>query len=174
MDKTQDYMYFMKENSYLFNELKEHISMTYDMFFPVILVLDELIAKDFNISDLSKKEAEELFDEGYDYLYNSLDIVKSFLEGIFEDNVHELLAYDQNVYETIKLEELDSVIAEKDEDLSNTIDLLYQSIETRRNLGIEETEYIDKLVDKILKEYDYLPIADRYIEIADELGLELL
>ena len=174
MDKTQDYMYFMKENSYLFNELKEHISMTYDMFFPVILVLDELIAKDFNISDLSKKEAEELFDEGYDYLYNSLDIVKSFLEGIFEGNVHELLAYDQNVYETIKLEELDSVIAEKDEDLSNTIDLLYQSIETRRNLGIEETEYIDKLVDKILKEYDYLPIADRYIEIADELGLELL
>ena len=174
MDKTQDYMYFMKENSYLFDELKEHISMTYDMFFPVIIVLDELIAKDFNISDLSKKEAEELFDEGYDYLYNSLDIVKSFLEGTFEDNVHELLAYDQNVYETIKLEELDSVIAEKDEDLSNTIDLLYQSIETRRNLGIEEIEYIDKLVDKILNEYDYLPIADRYIEIADELGLDLL
>lgn len=174
MDKTQDYIYFLKENEYLLEELKEHISLSYDLLFPVIIVLDEIVSKDFNISDLSKREAEDLFNEGYEYLYNSLDIIKSFLENTFEGNVHELLAYDQNIYETIKLEELDSIIENKDGTLSNTITLLYQSVETKRNLAQEEIEYIDKLVASIINEEEYLPIPDKYIEIADELGLDLL
>ncbi len=57
MDKTQDYIYFLKENEYLLEELKEHISLSYDLLFPVIIVLDEIVSKDFNISDLSKREA---------------------------------------------------------------------------------------------------------------------
>ena len=174
MDKTQDYIYFLKENDYLLEELKEHVSLTYDLLFPVILVLDEIVSKDFKISDLSKNEATDLFNEGYDYLYSSLDIIKSFLDKTFENNTHELLAYDKNVYETIKLEELDSILGSKNEDLSNTINLLYQSVEQKRNLAQEEIEYIDKLVDNLLKEEDYLPIPDKYIEIADELGLDLL
>ena len=174
MDKTQDYIYFLKENAYLLEELREHVSLTYDLLFPVIIVLDEIVSKDFNISDLSKSEAEELFNEGYEYLYNSIDIVKSFLENTFEDNTHELLAYDKNVFETIKLEELDSILENKNETLSNTITLLYQSVEQKRNLAQEEINYIDKLVDDILKDEDYLPIPDKYIEIADELGLDLL
>ncbi len=174
MDKNQDYIYFLKENDYLLEELKEHVSLTYDLLFPVILVLDEIVSKDFKISDLSKNEATDLFNEGYDYLYNSLDIIKSFLDKTFENNTHELLAYDKNVYETIKLEELDSILENKNEDLSNTINLLYQSVEQKRILAQEEIEYIDKLVDSLLKEEDYLPIPDKYIEIADELGLDLL
>ena len=174
MDKTQDYIYFLKENTYLLEELREHVSLTYDLLFPVIIVLDEIVSKDFNISDLSKSEAEELFNEGYEYLYNSIDVVKSFLENTFEDNTHELLAYDKNVFETIKLEELDSILENKNETLSNTITLLYQSVEQKRNLAQEEIDYIDKLVDDILKEEDYLPIPDKYIEIADGLGLDLL
>jgi hypothetical protein len=164
----------LKENDYLLEELKEHVSLTYDLLFPVILVLDEIVSKDFKISDLSKNEATDLFNEGYDYLYNSLDIIKSFLDKTFENNTHELLAYDKNVYETIKLEELDSILENKNEDLSNTINLLYQSVEQKRILAQEEIEYIDKLVDSLLKEEDYLPIPDKYIEIADELGLDLL
>ena len=174
MDKTQDYIYFLKENTYLLEELREHVSLTYDLLFPVIIVLDEIVSKDFNISDLSKSEAEELFNEGYEYLQNSIDVVKSFLENTFEDNTHELLAYDKNVFETIKLEELDSILENKNETLSNTITLLYQSVEQKRNLAQEEIDYIDKLVDDILKEEDYLPIPDKYIEIADGLGLDLL
>ena len=174
MDKTQDYIYFIKENSYLLEELKEHISLTYDSLFPVLIVLDEIISKEFKISDLSKAEAEELFDEGYDYLYNSLDIIKSFLSRTFEDNVHELLTYDQNIYETIKLEELDSVVEGQNQDLSNTINLLYQSVETKRILGKEEIDYINKLVEDITSSINYLPTPDRFIEIADELSLDLL
>ena len=108
MDKTQDYIYFLKENDYLLGELREHVSLTYDLLFPVIIVLDELVSKDLNISDLS-----------------------------------------------------------------NTINLLYQSVEQKRNLAQEEIDYIDKLVDNLLKEEDYLSIPDRYIEIADNLGLDL-
>lgn len=174
MDKTQDYIYFLKENDYLLGELREHVSLTYDLLFPVIIVLDELVSEDLNISDLSKSEAVELFDEGYDYLYNSLDIIKSFLDKTFENNTHELLVYDKNVYEIVKLEELDAVLKNKNEDLSNTINLLYQSVEQKRNLAQEEIDYIDKLVDNLLKEEDYLSIPDRYIEMADNLGLDLL
>ena len=46
------------------------------------ILCSHCLSKDLNISDLSKSEAIELFDEGYDYLYNSLDIIKTFLDKI--------------------------------------------------------------------------------------------
>lgn len=174
MDKTQDYIYFLKENNDILEELKEHISLTYDLLYPVIIVLDELVSKDFVIKDLNKSDAEALFSEGYEYLYNSLDIIKSFLENVFDDNVHELLTYDQNVYETLKLEELDSAYNSKNEKISSTLDLLYQSVEGRRRLDASEIEYINNLMMEATIDTEYLSIPDRYIEIADVLGLDIL
>lgn len=166
MNIEEDYNSFLKESLSLLNELNEHETMTFDLFLPVLMTLQQIKSNNFMIGDLTKEETTQLFSEGYYFLYNSYNFLKQMLKDVFGGDIEELVKFDKNVYLLLRLNEteLDSSIAENIYDLS-------------KNQVVVSDKYLDDISNKIENYFiknDEYSTTDRFADILDALGIGLI
>ncbi|MCB9498479.1 MAG: hypothetical protein H6687_01135 [Bacillales bacterium] len=174
MDKKTDYIYFLKENSDLLGELKEHITLTYDLFHPIIIVLNYFVEHNMEIEDLSKKDAEDIFSIGYYYLFNNLDTVKNILANNFAMDIEDLVSFDENLYLILRTDETDSITEEKNPILAKILDQLYLMTERRQKVSPSLMENIENEIEDAIKETEEPFTSDYFTDIAEALDLELI
>ena len=171
MNRIEDYKQFINEKSELINKLKEHKTLLYDLFHPILLVLDYLTGNDINIEGYKRSELEEVFNDGYEYLYNSLDIVEEILKKMLFNNVSSLIHHDKEIYYILKFDEL-AQYEDKNKIIDDKIDRLYKLIELNKSLDKnEEKDYKDYILSEESKEKD---IQNRFVIIGYYLGLKLI
>ena len=166
MNIEEDYNSFLKESLSLLNELNEHETMTFDLFLPVLMTLQQIKSNNFMIGYLTKEETTQLFSEGYYFLYNSYNFLKQMLKDVFGGDIEELVKFDKNVYLLLRLNEteLDSSIAENIYDLS-------------KNQVVVSDKYLDDISNKIENYFiknDEYSTTDRFADILDALGIGLI
>ena len=166
MNIEEDYNSFLKESLSLLNELNEHETMTFDLFLPVLMTLQQIKSNNFMIGYLTKEETTQLFSEGYCFLYESYNFLKQMLKDVFGGDIEELVKFDKNVYLLLRLNEteLDSSIAENIYDLS-------------KNQVVVSDKYLDDISNKIENYFiknDEYSTTDRFADILDALGIGLI
>ena len=106
MNRIEDYKQFINEKTELINKLKEHKTLLYDLFHPILLVLDYLTGNNINIEGYKRSELEEVFNDGYEYLYNSLDVVEEILKKMLFNNVSSLIHHDKEIYYILSMKNI--------------------------------------------------------------------
>ena len=134
MDIKEDYIHFNIENNPIIEALRDIKTITYDLLHPVFVVLDYFIEKNMNIEGEDKETVEDIFSIGFHYLYSCLDHIKRFLQENFNDDLDELIDYDQNIYLYLRTDELDTIFEEKNGLLSELLDQLNSTIVYRKKL----------------------------------------
>jgi len=174
MNKVDDYWCFREENNEIIDEFQNHITMTYDLLHPILLVMDHLAEHGMSAEGLSQGEVESLFEEGYYYLYNALDNIKNLLSNNFEDEIHELIPYDLNVYILLRLDEDDELSKSQNPLISKMVDQMYTLIENRTIIDYKTLEKIEEEIDEALSNLDTCSISDRFTDFADILNLDII
>lgn len=175
MERNIDYIYFLKENNVLLEELKNHVTMTYDLLRPVMMAMDHLSThKDVVVSELTKDDLEDLFSEGYYYLYNAVDNIKSVLSEDFDDDIEEMIAYDSDIYLLIRLDEVNTLLEGKDKMISALLDQVDLIIQNRKTIDSQTTEKVEKEIDKAYAKLDTYSTSDRFADLSEAMGLELI
>lgn len=174
MDKIEDYKWFLKENEEIIDEFREHTTMTYDLFHPIILVLNHFIDHVMHLDGTEDKDVDKLFSEGFSFLYNALDNIKTIIRDNFDDDIEEAIKYDSNIYELLRIDELDTIYEGRNELISQILDQLFLTIENRELMNSITSEKIEEVIEKEYNDLEDLSTPDRFIEIADILGIDLL
>ena len=166
MNLDHDYNCFIKESQSLLSELREHETMTFDLFVPVLMVLEYIKQNDFEIEDLTQEEVEELFSIGYTYLYDSINVIKNLLNDAFDGDIEELVDFDENIYLLTRVNdsELDSSIS----------DYLYDLTSKKELLSEDKIENIEKALEELSDNETLYATTDRFADILDALGISLL
>lgn len=174
MDKSTDYIYFLKENDELISALRDNTTMTYDLFHPVICVLNYLVDKNMKVEGQSQDDVDDVFSYGYQYLYESFTTIKSFLEDNFDDDLIDLIDFDKNIYMLLKVDDVDSALNGENKQISAVLDQLYLLIENKEQISEDMVEKIDEAIDEILSREDIQTTIDTYIDIADTLDVDII
>lgn len=174
MDIKEDYIHFNIENNYIFEPLEKEKTMTYDLLHPVILVLNYLVKKSMKIDGEDPETIEDIFSIGYHYLYACFDHIKRFLQENFNDDVDELIEYDQNLYMYLRIDEWDTIFEEKNEFLSALLDQLGTTFAYRKKLEKKQIEAIEEELEKAQSQTEEVSISDQFMDIAEALGLDVI
>ncbi len=166
MNLDHDYNCFIKESQSLLSELREHETMTFDLFVPVLMVLEYIKQNNFEIEDLTQEESEELFRIGYTYLYDSINVIKSLLNDVFDGDIEELIEFDENIYLLTRVND-----SELNFDIS---DYLYDLTAKKVSIPEDKIESIEKTLDELSDTDALYATTDRFADILDALGISLL
>ncbi len=166
MNLDHDYNCFIKESQSLLSELREHETMTFDLFVPVLMVLEYIKQNNFEIEDLTQEESEELFRIGYTYLYDSINVIKNLLNDAFDGDIEELIEFDENIYLLTRVNDSDL-----DSDIS---DYLYDLTSKKVSIPQDKVESIEKALDELSDSDELYATTDRFADILDALGISLL
>ena len=173
MNLKEDYINFSLENNDIFEELKNRNSMTYDLMYPVIEVLNDLVSKNLVVEGEDPKDVEDCFSVGFRYLYSSVYHIKRILSENFNDDFDELLKFDENLYLYLRIDEIDTFLNESDEMISAILEHLTSSFEYRKSLDKKAIESIEKEIERAHEIMDDEETPDMFIDLADALGIEL-
>lgn len=166
MNLDHDYNCFIKESQELLSELREHETMTFDLFVPVFMVLEYIKQNNFQLEDLTQEEAEELFHSGYSYLYDSINVIKSLLNDAFKGDIEQLIDYDENIYLLTRV---------NDSDLNPDIsDYLYDLTSKKVLVSEEQATKIEDALQELSDNDALYSTTDRFADILDALGISLL
>lgn len=171
MDKKLDYIYFLNENLDILNELENHNTITYDFLKPFIYVLNHIIDNDMKLDGLNEEDVTDLFSSGFYPLYDMINKIKSILEENFNDDLHEMLEFDENIWLLLRVNELFEANEENTEIFSSLIDQLEQSISYRTHLTDEIMNKFEEIITRNNKVEE--TSSDLFLDICDELGIEL-
>lgn len=174
MNIKEDYIHFILENNDILSELKSKKTITYDLLEPVLDVMDHLVEVDLQVEGEKDSDVEDAFKMGFHYLYSRIDLIKRFLLENFNDEIEELIKYDQNVYLYLKVDELDTILEEKNQMISSLLDHLYSTIEYRNKIDKKAEALIEEEIDKALSLTDESLTPDIFMDFADSLDIELL
>jgi len=174
MDKDIDYIYFLKENNDLIEELKEHETLTFDFLNPFFLVLDYFIDHQMKIEDLSKEEAEDIFSSGFYFLYNAFGLINSSLNDNFDGDIESLIGFDENIYLLLRCDEINTLVEGKNATISGILDQLYSSLEYKTHMKDSAIDMIEEQIDKATSKGDEETISDNFTDIAETLGISIL
>ena len=174
MEIKEDYIHFNIENNHIIEPLEKRNTITYDLLHPVFLVLNHFVSKDMNIEGEDKEIVEDIFSIGFHYLYSCLDHIKRFLQENFNDDIDEMLDYDQNIYLYLRTDELDTIFEEKNEFLSALLEQLNSTIVYRKKLDKKQVKAIEEELEKASRKTEEVTTSDQFIDFADYLELEVL
>ena len=174
MNIKNDYISFVIENKDLLEFLKKEAELTYDLIHPTILVLDYFVEQKMNIKDLTISEAESLFQIGFNYLYDSINLIKSIVNDNFDNDFNALKKYDENIYLLLRVDAMDSIFESQNEMISTVLDQLYNLIEKEIPVTNEIILNIEEILDKEMMNTEEVPTNDMFLDIAEELDLEII
>jgi len=174
MTMKDDYINFLLENNLLIERLKNESTLTYDLLEPIIEVMNFISDHDFEIDGESKNDCEDIFQIGFQFLYQEIENVKRILEENFEDEIDDLIEFDQNLYLYIKLDDIDSLLNESNEVISNLLETIQQTFEYRKIIDDNASNMIEEEIEKAQASLDEPMTSDMFMDFADTLGIELI
>lgn len=175
-----DYASFKKSNEKLLEYLLSKNSLIIARFKYVLLVVDYLFEKAVKDSKKLSLDEEEMFEVGYQYLFDRFNTINLLREHTFNNNLDEMekLAKSINLLFYIEdfIDEIDSLDGEhkteheKFADLENSV---IEFIEEKRQVPDELFALVDDISLNIFTGlgHDYYSITDIYYDIAVELEL---
>lgn len=174
MELKNDYIHFNLENAELIDALKSNQTLTYDYLQPVFAVLDFINESDFEIEGENKQDVIDVFQIGYEYLYDTFETIKNILEENFQDEIESLIKMDQNLYLYLRVDEIDSILEGKNQVLAGLIDTLSTTFEYKTDLNKKAVEMIETEIDKATKTMEEVTTPDQFMDFADSLGIDLI
>jgi len=180
MRMLDEYISWFQENQDLYLELKEHESILYDRFLPLLEVLNHITSEVLEGRMQLSDDLEKIFSIGFEYVALQFETVKLYLDTVFKGDLHELLEYQEVLSALLYAEDLRYEIAEKEANVdSDLFDSLIDKIETilQNKEPIDENFaiMIDDEVKALLKDesFDFYGIIDIFVEVAETLGIYL-
>lgn len=169
-----------KENSALYEELREHEAAVFDRFYPVLEVLNQIEKRVGSGGLRLDEDLRKIFDVGFAFLNEQVDTCRMYLETYFKNDLHAFLEYEPVVNYILFVEdvryELEEKNAKYDEDTAETLldeleDIIARKKPVSENLGL----YVDDRVNRIIGENDseMYGIIDIFTDVADTLGIPL-
>lgn len=172
----REYKSWLSENRSLIDHLKSHDSTLYSRIMPIYEVLNYL-SEELN-EDLNE-DLLKIMQIGFEYLYTQVDTCQLYLEKVFGQDFHALLAYEKIIAYILYLEDLRYELHEHDiENHEAVIHRLTKELEEmmEKRLDIPDNIhlYIDHEINQIInKDITFHSIIDIFVEIAETLGIEL-
>lgn len=174
MDIKQDYVHFCLENNDLLNELKTKKTLTYDFLLPVIMVLDYSVEKNLHIEGQEDGDVLDMFSIGFHYLYNAVDNIKRVLNENFNEDIDELLEYDQELYLYLRADEIDTMVDSENDMISAIIDRLLETLEYHKHLDKNTKKLIEEEFEKAQDKSMDTTTTEQFIDFADILDLDII
>ena len=174
MDIKQDYVHFCLENNDLLNELKTKKTLTYDFLLPVIMVLDYSVEKNLHIEGQEDGDVLDMFSIGFHYLYNAVDNIKRVLNENFNEDIDELLEYDQELYLYLRADEIDTMVDSENDMISAIIDRLLETLEYHKHLDKNTKKLIEEEFEKAQDKSMDTTTTEQFIDFSDILYLDII
>ena len=170
----KDYEYWYKENKDLLEHLEHHNSLLYDEYRDILSVLNY-------IKNLDEKEIdndlEVIFDEGYAYIYDRMNYIKTCLKQDFIGDLHAFLKYEELFRYYLFIEDLLDAYAREDMD-TKTIKEAFDDVQNRildiinnrKPFGRELLEEFDTIVSSLIPSSKMIQtVPEVFNQINDEL-----
>ena len=96
MIQSKDYRAYVCDNKQLIDALKENNSVLVSRLSDVFKVLDHIV----NLERLKKNISDELeviFETGFSYIHEELEIIKIYYDNYFNKSITDLLAYENAI-----------------------------------------------------------------------------
>ena len=174
MDIKQDYVHFCLENNEIINELKTKKTLTYDFLHPVFLVMDFAQKNNLHIKGQEDRDVLDMFSVGFHYLFNVIDNIKRILNENFDEDIEELVKYDQNLYLYLRADEIDTLLDSENDMVFAIIDRISESLEYHKHLDKKTIELIEEEIEKAQSESDDFTTTEQFLDFVDILGLDLI
>ena len=111
----KDYEYWYKENESLFEHFKHHNSIILNRYQDIFDVLNFIKGMDEKELD---DDYELIFSEGFAYIYDRINYIKSFLNNNFIGDLHLFLKYEELIGYYLYLEDIMEAYDREEKDIS--------------------------------------------------------
>ena len=171
MERSEDFIRFISEHSHLLEHLEEHASPLYDLIHPIYIVLKYLIG---NNVDIKIKLRDDVFQEGYNYLYLYIEELDNLLNKYYNNDIHALLFDQEVVYYYERLKDLDELLDSKNAEVFNLTNKYEKLVGKTYFMAQADKEEVESLLNKVYDEIEELPIQDEYMLYASYLKLDII
>lgn len=176
----KEFRQWLDENAHFYEHLRMHDSILYNRFLPVYEVLRYLYEEELQNYESADEDVLKIFQVGFEYLHSQVNICKIYLEKVFNNDIHELLEYEQIINYVLYIEDLQYELNENnievDDNKLNQLTHYLESIIMKKKLVPENIKmYVDSKVHEIIgnDDHNFNSIIDIFVEIADALEIEL-
>ena len=111
----KDYEYWYNENKNLFEHLEHHNSLIYNRYQDIFEVLNFI--KNMDQKDIDE-DYELIFSEGFAYIYDRINYIKSFLNNNFIGDLHIFLKYEELIAYYLYLEDIIEAYDREEKDVT--------------------------------------------------------
>lgn len=177
MIQSKDYNYYIKENNDFINKLKNKESVLYLRLNDVIKVLGYIVKleeKDGHVEE----ELETIFESGFSYIHEHLEIIKLYYERFFESNIDKLLEYQMIINYLLYLDDLSEVLEEKglyNKKVKHEFDTFVQKLEdiikTKKSFNPNDLDEFNTIIDSFIPQNENILTTDYiFTLILEEIG----
>ena len=175
----KDFANWKLENIEILERFKTNRSLLYDRLEPVYVVLNHTYEKAVENEDLNE-DYQTIFHVGLNYLHTQFEVIRIYYEKLFESDCELFESYTPLVGYLLFISDFRTDLEEYEDqldcsDLSDVETLIENMIAERDDRFSYAAERLNKVVDDIVSQLDfeYIGIIDIFVEIADNLKLDL-
>lgn len=175
----RDYAAWKIENFDLLEQLKCKNSVLYDRIEPVYTVTEHVFDMACESCSLDE-DYLTIFQVGFNYLNQQIEIIKLYFENLFNSNCDEFVSYSELVGYLLYVSDIRSDLENNEidfnfDELNEAETCLENAIMERRTDFVYLREQLNEALNKLFKNADieYVSIVDIYVEIAESLGIYL-
>ncbi len=175
----KDFVNWKMDNVEIIERFKHHGSFIYDRLEPVYAVLNHIYDAVVDQNEQSE-EFQTIFQVGLNYLHAQFEVIRIYFEKLFESDCELFETYTPLVGYLLFIADLRADLEEVDDNIDftelNEVETLLENMIAERR---DEFEYaanrLNKATHDIVKHLDfhYVGIVDIFIEIAENLNIEL-
>ncbi len=167
-----------KENADFYAELKDHGSVLFDRFQPIVEVLRHLETRIAGNELKPNDDIDKIFGVGLEYIHDQFETCKMYLDNYFKSDLNHFLVYDKVVNALLYLEDIRYELDEKDlETIDPQIEVLMDELEAMLESGKDVPETFNLYVDDVLRQAigdklaNFVGIIDIFVDVAEAFGL---
>ena len=171
-----DYNNWKQENEDLISTLinnKSEIIRRFKHVYDCVEFFANEISNDIKLND----DEMQIFESGFNYLYDQFQNIQIFLEHFFNNDIKEMENYSEliNLYLYAldfesELLNKENVKEEDNDALNNYIDKVFELIKEKKEANLILHEELDEISFRIFKN-TYYGINEIFLDIDDELGI---
>lgn len=175
----KDFANWKMDNWEVLERFKENGSYIYERFEPVYAVLNHIYERAVELGELDE-ERETIFSVGLNYLHAQFEVIKIYYEKLFDSDCEAFEAFMPLVGYLLFIADFRADLEEVEDSLDfdplNEAETLIENmIAERRNAFDYAGEKLNEAVRDIIEhlDFEYVSIIDIFVEIAENLNIEL-
>ncbi len=175
----KDFANWKMENIDVLEKFKHNRILLYDRFEPVYEVLNTIYEKAVEQEELSE-DLQTIFQVGLTYLHTQFEVIRIYYEKLFNSDCHLFEDYTPLVTYLLFISDFRSDLEEFEEtidfsDLNDVESQIENMIAERDNRFDYAADILNKAISDIESQLDheYVSIIDIFVEIADNLNVDL-